>query len=124
MCRTSQRLRCRDHSQTHAASGFVGSASFGFHCCQPHEKTEPSRSSLATSFADSAYHFTTWSHAESGSRPLRPPPPFWERTLTMIPSRLAGMPIARNGATAARYRSRSTRLPSTGPSFHTGVAGT
>src|SRR5262249_38810183 len=60
----------------------------------------------------------------AGSRPLRPPPPVWERTLTMIPSRLAGMPMAANGATAARYRSRSRRLPSTGPSFQTGDAGT
>ena len=64
-----------------------------FHSCQPQEKTEPSRSSAATSFAERASHFTTWYQADAGCRPLRPPTPFSLRKLSMMPSRFAGIPI-------------------------------
>ena len=72
---------CRDPSPSGSTS------------CQPQEKTEPSPSSLATCFADSASHFTTWYQADAGCRPLRPPTPFWLRKLSMMPSRFAGIPI-------------------------------
>ncbi len=98
----SQRLCVRAQSQTHAASGFVGSTSLGFHSCQPHEKTEPRWSSAATLFAESASHFTTWYHAEAGWSPLRPPTPFWLRKLSMMPSLFAGRPIDVKSVTAAR----------------------
>ena len=87
-----QRLRVRAQSQTQAAFGLSGSISFLFHSCQPQEKTEPSPTSFATCFAESASHFTTWNQAEAGSRPLRPPTPFWLRKLIMMPSRFAGIP--------------------------------
>ena len=97
-----QSLRVRAQSQTHAAFGLAGSISLAFHICQPQEKTEPSLSSRATCFAESASHFTTWNQADAGCRPLRPPTPLWLRKLSMIPSRPAGIPIEMNGATALR----------------------
>ena len=97
-----QRFRVRAQSQTQAAFGLSGSISFAFHSCQPQEKTEPSPSSFATCFAASASHLTTWYQAEAGSRPLRPPTPFWLRKLIMMPSRFAGIPIDVSVVTAFR----------------------
>ena len=88
-----QSLRVLAQSQTQAAFGLSGSISLRFHFCQPQEKTEPSPTSLATCFTESASHLTTWYQAEAGSRPLRPPTPFWLRKLSMMPSRFAGIPI-------------------------------
>ena len=80
--------------------------------------------SAATCCAASDCHFATWYHAESGSRPLRPPKPFVDAKLIIRPSRLGAMPIEVRSATACRYESRRLRLPSTGPLFHVAVAGT
>ncbi len=97
-----QSVRLRAQSQTHAAFGFAGSRSLTFHSCQPQEKTEPSPSSAATSFAESASHFTTWYQAEAGWRPLRPPTPFALRKLSMMPTRFAGIPIEVSAVAAFR----------------------
>jgi hypothetical protein len=118
-----QSLRSLAQSQTQAASRFVGSTSLGFHCCHPHEKTDPRLSSPATCFAESASHLTTWYQAEAGCNLLRPPPPIWLRKLSTMPSRFAGMPIDVKSATAPRYRCRRKRLPRIGPSGQMIVAG-
>ncbi len=97
-----QRLRVRAQSQTQAAFGLSGSISFLFHSCQPQEKTEPRPSSFAMRFAESPSHLTTWYQAEAGTRPFRPPTPFWLRKLIMIPSRFDGMPSEARSTTAFR----------------------
>ena len=114
----------RAQSQTQAACPFSGSCSPTLHRPQPHDQTEAIPVSAATCFAASACHFATWNHADTGSRPFRPPKPFVVEKLTISPTLLAGMAFDVRSEAASRYRCRSVRLPSTAPWFQVAVAGT
>ncbi len=116
ICGALQRCLVRAQSQTQAAFGLSGSISFGFHICQPQEKTEPRPVSLATCFADSASHFTTWYQADAGSRPLRPPTPFWRQDADHDAEPVRRDPDRREIRDGVAVALAESRLPRIGPS--------
>jgi len=92
----------RAHNQTQATCPFSGSCSPTLQRPHPHDHTDAMPVSPATWRNASACHFATWNHAETGSRPLRPPKPFVVAKLTIRPTLSAGIPIEVRFVTALR----------------------